>query len=139
MIPNFIWKNKHEGPARENVRRHRSNEGALALPDVQPLGTGRCRLFEKCCRAGKAASLGQAEAGGSLAESAWKWEGGGCFLSEGKMHCSKQGAEITGSQPAGKNKTESLPHPLYPNRFQMEPTFKQTKKLNRKSSQRKHR
>lgn len=46
MIPNFIWKNKHEGPARENVRRHRSNEGALALPDVQPLGTGRCRLFE---------------------------------------------------------------------------------------------
>lgn len=76
MIPNFIWKNKHEGPARENVRRHRSNEGALALPDVQPLGTGRCRLFEKCCSAGKAASLGQAEAGGSLAESAWKWEGG---------------------------------------------------------------
>lgn len=75
MIPNFIWKNKHEGPARENVRRHRSNEGALALPDVQPLGTGRCRLFESCCSAGEAASLGQAEAGGSLAESAWKWEG----------------------------------------------------------------
>lgn len=44
MIPNFIWKNKHERAARENVRRHRSLEGELALPDVQ--GLGRYSFYE---------------------------------------------------------------------------------------------
>ena len=35
MIPNFIWKNKHVRPARETLRKNKTNEGELALPDVK--------------------------------------------------------------------------------------------------------
>lgn len=131
MIPNFIWKNKHEKAARENVRRHRSLEGELALPDVQ--GLGRYSFYESTVALEKEPAQATQRraswrAGGSTSRISMEMGAGGCFLSERKMHCSKQGTEITGSQPAGKNKTESLPHPLYPNRFQMEPTFKQTTK-----------
>lgn len=35
MIPNFIWKNKHVRPAREILRKNKTNEGELALPDVK--------------------------------------------------------------------------------------------------------
>jgi len=35
MIPNFIWKNKHVRPAREILRKNKTNERELALPDVK--------------------------------------------------------------------------------------------------------